>query len=161
MPGYPASNLYKFLPNFITFRNAVCGQFNQISKNGKILHSFRSLVLWVWADWIVFCCWQWQSTFCCWRLHLTFIQDGIAHNVLIWFDALYRAETQIIKYVNSRDLKTEHLKFVNILDPDFLKVGFQMVRFSNGWALALARALVPTIWKVDNLKSWCFCPDFK
>ena len=34
----------------------------------------------------------------------------------------------------SGDLKSNHLKSGNILNPDFLKVGFQMVRFSNGYS---------------------------
>ena len=32
-----------------------------------------------------------------------------------------------------------------IWNPDFLKVKFQIVQFSNGWALAMAIAIVPTI----------------
>ena len=35
----------------------------------------------------------------------------------------------------------------NIWNSDFLKVGFQMVRFSNGLAMAIAKD--PTIWKLD------------
>ena len=53
----------------------------------------------------------------------------------------------------SEDLKSDHLKSGNIWNPDFLKVRFQMVRFSNGQALAMAIALVPTIWTPDHLKS--------
>ena len=44
-----------------------------------------------------------------------------------------------------------------IWNPDFLKVGFQMVRFSNGQALAI----VPTIWKPNHSKPGHFRPDFK
>ena len=40
------------------------------------------------------------------------------------------------------DLKSNHLKSGNILNPDFLKVKFQMVWFSNGQALAMAKAFV-------------------
>ena len=47
------------------------------------------------------------------------------------------------------NLKSDHSKSWNIWNLDFLKVGFQMVRFSNGQALATAIALVPTIWKPD------------
>ena len=54
----------------------------------------------------------------------------------------------LIKY--SGDLKSDHLKSGNIWNPDFLKVGFQMVRFSNGRALA-----------INHSKSGRFCPDFK
>ena len=36
-----------------------------------------------------------------------------------------------------------------------------MVRFSNGLALTMAIAIVPTIWKPDHLKHRLFCPDFK
>ena len=43
----------------------------------------------------------------------------------------------------------------------FLMVGFQMVQFSNGRALAIAIAIVPTIWKPDLSKSGLFCLDFK
>ena len=50
----------------------------------------------------------------------------------------------------SGDLKSDHLKSGNIWNPDFLKVGFQMVRFSNGRALA-----------INHSKSGRFCPDFK
>ena len=52
------------------------------------------------------------------------------------------------------DLKSDNLKFRNIWNPDFFKVRFQMVQFSNGWALAMA--LVPTIGKPDHLKSGHF-----
>ena len=37
----------------------------------------------------------------------------------------------------SGDLKSDHLKSGNIWNTDFLKVGFQMVRFSNGRDLAI------------------------
>ena len=43
----------------------------------------------------------------------------------------------------------------------FLKVGFQMVQFLNVQALAMAIAIVPTIWKLDHSKFRNFCPDFK
>ena len=45
------------------------------------------------------------------------------------------------------------LEFGKIWNPDFLKVRFQIVQFSNGWAFATATAIVPTI---QN-----FCQDFK
>ena len=48
---------------------------------------------------------------------------------------------------------------LTIWNSDFFKVGFQMVRLSNG--LVLAIAIVPTIRKPDHSKSGCFCPDFK
>ena len=35
------------------------------------------------------------------------------------------------------------------------------LQFSNGRALAIAIAIVPTIQKLENLKSRCLCPDFK
>ena len=35
----------------------------------------------------------------------------------------------------------------NIWNPNFFKIGFQMVQFSKGWALA--KAMVPTTWKPD------------
>ena len=38
-----------------------------------------------------------------------------------------------------------------------LKVGFQMVRFSNSPALAMAIAIASTIQKPDQSKSRCFC----
>ena len=51
----------------------------------------------------------------------------------------------------------KHLKSGNICTPDFMKVGFQMFRFSSGWALAIA--LVPTIWPFEI---WTFFGlDFK
>ena len=49
----------------------------------------------------------------------------------------------------SGDLKFNHSKSGNIWNPDSLNVGFQMVRFSNGRALAIAIAIVPTIRKPD------------
>ena len=36
-----------------------------------------------------------------------------------------------------------------------------MVQFSNGRALAMALAIVPTIQRPDLSKSGCFYPDFK
>ena len=42
-----------------------------------------------------------------------------------------------------------------------MKVGFQMVQFSNSQALTLAIAVVPTFWKPDHSKSGHFCLDFK
>ena len=44
------------------------------------------------------------------------------------------------------DLKSDHLKSGNIWNLDFLKIGFQTVRFSIGRALAFAIVIVPTIW---------------
>ena len=43
------------------------------------------------------------------------------------------------------DLKSDHLKFGKISNLDYLKVRFQMVRFSNGQALAMALAIVPNL----------------
>ena len=51
--------------------------------------------------------------------------------------------------------------YPTIWNTDFLKVGFQMVQFSNCQALAVAIAIVPTIQKPDHSKSKHFCPDFK
>ena len=34
-------------------------------------------------------------------------------------------------------------------------------RISNGWALAMAKAIVPTVRKLDYSKCRHFCPDFK
>ena len=62
---------------------------------------------------------------------------------------------------NRKDLKYDLLKSGNIWNSDFLKVEFQMVRFSNGEAYAMTTAIVPTIWKLNHSKSRCFCPDFK
>ena len=54
----------------------------------------------------------------------------------------------------SGDLKSDHSKSGNIWNRDFLKVGFQMVRFSNGWALVIALAIVPTNQKPDHPNSY-------
>ena len=43
----------------------------------------------------------------------------------------------------------------------FLQVRFKLVWFSNGQALAMAIATVPTIWKPDLSKPRHICPDFK
>ena len=45
-----------------------------------------------------------------------------------------RAPNFIFEIVSnySGDLKSDHLKSGNIWNPDFLKLGFQIVRFSNG-----------------------------
>ena len=43
----------------------------------------------------------------------------------------------------------------------FLQVRFKLVWFSNGRALAMAIATVPTIWKPDLSKPRHICPDFK
>ena len=45
------------------------------------------------------------------------------------------------------------LKSGTIWNSDFLKVGFQMIQFSNGRALATAIAIVPTIWQPSHFKS--------
>ena len=45
--------------------------------------------------------------------------------------------------------ESDHSKSRNIWNPNFLKVGFQMVRFSNGRALAMD-AIVITIWKPES-----------
>ena len=45
----------------------------------------------------------------------------------------------------SGDLKSDHSKSENILNLDFLKVGFQMIGFSNGRALAMIIVIVPSI----------------
>ena len=45
----------------------------------------------------------------------------------------------------SEDLKYDHLKSGNNQNPDFWKIGFQMVQFSNGLPLLMAIAMVPTI----------------
>ena len=50
----------------------------------------------------------------------------------------------------SGDPKSDHSKSGNIWNPDFLKVGLQMVWFSNGQAMAIA--IVPTIIKPDHSK---------
>ena len=50
---------------------------------------------------------------------------------------------------------------LTIQNPDFLKIGFQMVWFSKGWAIALAIAMVPTIWKPGHSKYIHFCLGFK
>ena len=65
------------------------------------------------------------------------------------------------KITQSGDLKSDHLKSRNIWNPEFLKVGFHMVWFSKGRALAMAIAMIPTIWKPDHSKFECFCTDFK
>ena len=62
----------------------------------------------------------------------------------------------LVCWVHAQDRNT-----VGIRNLDFLKVRFQMVRFSNGQALAMAIAIVPTILKLDHAKSGHFCPDFK
>ena len=41
------------------------------------------------------------------------------------------------------------------LNPDFFKINFNMVQFSEGWGL------VPTIWKPCHMKSGCFCLAFQ
>ena len=51
--------------------------------------------------------------------------------------------------VYSGDLKFDHFKSGNIWKPDFVKVGFQKVRFSIGRALAMAIASVPTVQNPD------------
>ena len=45
---------------------------------------------------------------------------------------------------------------LTIWNPEFLKVRFQKLCISNGWALAMAISLVPTIRKPGH-----FCQDFK
>ena len=60
-----------------------------------------------------------------------------------------------IIYKYSGDLKSDHLK------SGLLEVTFQMVLFENGWALAMAIALVLSIHKPDHLKSGQFCLNFK
>ena len=65
---------------------------------------------------------------------------------------------------------------MGIWNPDFLKVGFQMVWFSNGRALVMGTVIVPTIqnWTIQNWtiqngsrfqmildKMAPICPDFK
>ena len=60
-----------------------------------------------------------------------------------------------LKY--SGDLKFDHSKSWNIWNPYCLKIIFQMVWFSNGWALDMAIAIVPTIQNLDFewfLKKW-------
>ena len=45
---------------------------------------------------------------------------------------------------------------------DFLKSGFQMVGFQMVWfSKGLAIAMIPTIWNQDHSKSGHFCQDFK
>ena len=46
--------------------------------------------------------------------------------------------------------------YLTIWNPGFWKVRFQMVHFPNGQVLAMAIAIVPTIWKLDHSKSEIF-----
>ena len=46
------------------------------------------------------------------------------------------------------------LKSGNNWNPDLFKIGFQMVQFSKSHAVAIA--MVPSIWKLDHLKSRLF-----
>ena len=50
----------------------------------------------------------------------------------------------------SGDLKSNHLKSGTNWNPDFLKVGFQMIRFSNSRALA-----------INHSKIWTFLSGFQ
>ena len=72
----------------------------------------------------------------------------------------------------SGDLKSDHLKSRHIWNFDFFKVGFQIVGFPNGLALATAIVIVPTIQKLDHstilsgfqmvfYKIEALCLDFK
>ena len=60
-------------------------------------------------------------------------------------------------YLYSGDLKSNHSRTGNIWNQNLLKVRFQMVWFSNGWALTMTIAIVPTIWKPHQSKYRCFC----
>ena len=61
----------------------------------------------------------------------------------------YRKDTECSISQSSGDLKSGHSKSGNIWNPDWLKIRFQMVRFSKGWALPLA--MVRTIPKGSHL----------
>ena len=61
----------------------------------------------------------------------------------------------------SRDLKSDHLKFGNVWNPDFLKVVFQMVPFSNGWALAMAAITILNYLKTGPFKIRTFLSRFQ
>ena len=65
--------------------------------------------------------------------------------------------------IYSGDLKSDHSNSGNIWYSDFLKVGYQMVHFSNGQALAIGNVIVIAlpIEKPDLSKSRCFLLDFK
>ena len=72
---------------------------------------------------------------------------------------LWHASPQKAKY--SADLISDLSKSGEIWNPDFEKVIFQMVRFSNGQAVATAVAIVPTICKSDFSESEHFLTGFQ
>ena len=41
----------------------------------------------------------------------------------------------------SRDQQSDLLKYRNIQNLNFLKIGFKMVKFSKGWAVAIAMVM--------------------
>ena len=83
-------------------------------------------------------------------------KNALAIFSITWMTRVWTV-LQYLKY--SGDLKSDHSKSGNIQNPDFLKIRFQMVRFSKG--RAVAKAMVPTIPKPDHSKSGHFCLDFK
>ena len=60
-----------------------------------------------------------------------------------------QAETRISLYLRGT-FRMKNSATVGIWNPDFLKIGFQMVQFSMGWPVALTIAMVYTIWKPDK-----------
>ena len=89
---------------------------------------------------------------CSAQLNCNFQQNGILflNNNLV---RSYFENTVGIKF--GGDLKSNNLKSGTIWNPDFLKVVFQMVQFSNGWALAMAIAIVPTVVYFDQFSGAC------
>ena len=67
--------------------------------------------------------------------------------------------TFVIGFLVQWGSESDHLKYGNIWNPNIFKFGFQMVRFSNGRAMAIA--IVPTICKLGHSKSRHFCLHFK
>ena len=71
----------------------------------------------------------------------------------------FEYHTRLERYSDSHS--TVGIWNTTIQNPNFLKVIFQLCKFSNGRALAMVIAFAPAIQKLDHLKSGCFCLDFK
>ena len=74
---------------------------------------------------------------------------------------MFDIQIPTVLWIYRGDLKFDHLKFGNICNPDFFKVRFQMVRFSNGRALAMAIAIVLSGFQMVFDKMAAICLDFK
>ena len=89
------------------------------------------------------------------RTHLITIHWCVELALPVWIIILqwgFEYRTSLVQWGS----KIQPFETLKHLKPGLCRVRFQMVWFSNGWALAIALAIVPTVRKPDHSKSDIF-----